>query len=257
MKSAIYEGRVYHERITPRPHSFEKSVFFLHLDLEELDRVFEGRWLWSTKRTAVARWRREDYMGPVDRPLREAVLDRVESELGRRPCGSVTMLTQIRTWGYLFNPVTFYYCYDSDDQLAAVAAEITNTPWGERHTYVLGASESEAEEGIEARFEKNFHVSPFFPMEQSYHWRFPRPGENAQVHMTNSEGGRDVFHAGLNCRRKPITGWNLARALVRFPFQTLRIHAAIYIHAALLWAKRTPFFTHPKKRDPLNDAIPS
>lgn len=247
--SALYEGEVRHSRLEPRRHDFSYRLFMLYLDLDELPQLFRRRWLWSVGRRNLAWFRRADYLGPAEQPLDEAVRDRVEQELGRRPAGPVRMLTHLRVLGYVFNPVTFYYAYDREERLEAVVAEITNTPWRERHAYVLDAREGGAGDTLRWSFDKDFHVSPFFGMDQEYEWRFNRPAERLEAHMTNHEAGRAVFHAGLSCLRRPLTGRVLAGALLRHPLLTLRIHAAIYWQAARLYFKRTPFFTHPDKSD--------
>jgi DUF1365 family protein len=244
--SALYEGRVRHSRRVPRPHAFSYRVYLMYLDLDELPRLFERRWLWSSERPNLCWFRRADYMAPADRPLREVVLDRVERELGRRPTGPVRVLTQLRTFGYVFNPVTFYYCHDEQGQLAAVAAEITNTPWGERHTYVLDARAA-AQGDVTRTFRKQFHVSPFFGMDLDYAWRFTQPAERLEIHMRNQASDQTVFEASLVCERRPLDGRTLALSLLRHPLLTLRVHAAIYLQAALLWAKRMPFHAHPRK----------
>jgi uncharacterized protein len=262
MRSALYRGQVRHERLTPRRHSFKNGVHLVYLDLEELPRLFRGRWFWSCEQLNLISFRRADYLGEPKQPLREAVLDRVQAELGRRPSGHIGLLTQLRTLGYVFNPVSFYFCHDEQGDLDAIVAEITNTPWGERHAYVLdagGADSRTAHGGKSAehfsfRFDKDFHVSPFFDIDQVYEWRFTQPGEHLEVSMTNIEHGQAVFHAGLSCERLPISGWNLAALLLRYPLQPLRLHVAIYWQAARLYLKRIPFFTHPKKRLPLQDA---
>jgi DUF1365 family protein len=248
--SAIYEGRVRHHRFTPRDHAFGYGVYLSYLDLDEVERICASRWLWSSRRLNLIWFRRSDYLGPPDVPLSDAVRDRVEEELGRRPSGSIRMLTQLRTLGYVFNPVTFYYCFGDDDALEAVVAEITNTPWDERHSYVLDAraSSSAAAGWRRWEFDKAFHVSPFFDMDQKYLWRFQVPGEELRVHMTNFEDGKPVFTAGLELRRRPLTSRSVALAMLRHPFHTAVVHLAIYWQAARLWAKRAPFFTHPDKR---------
>lgn len=253
MKSALYEGRVRHDRVDDTRHGFAYRVFLTYLDLGELDTAFAKRWFWSTKRRNLAWFKRSDYMAPHDRPLDEVVKDKVEAELGRRPAGAVRMLTHLRTFGYVFNPVTFYYCFDENDELEAVAAEITNTPWRERHTYVLPATDG----AVDVSFDKDFHVSPFFDMDHRYRWRFDTPNGSISVHMTNTQNGKPVFHAGLEVERKPITGANLASALLRHPLLTLRVPLAIYWHALLLWWKRAPFFSHPDKRPSLSSENPS
>ncbi|MGZ9014346.1 MAG: DUF1365 domain-containing protein, partial [Burkholderiales bacterium] len=163
--------------------------------------------------------------------------------------GPVRMLTHLRYAGYCFNPVTFYYCYDGDGAAVSdIVAEITNTPWNERHAYVLAA---EADEGRGAmhryRFEKCFHVSPFMGMEVRYDWRFSTPGQTLAVHMRDVAAGRLMFEATLSLQRTPITGASLARTLAAFPVMTLKVIAAIYWQALRLWLKRAPFHPHPTK----------
>lgn len=248
MHSAIYRGWVSHHRALPRRHAFRYALFMMWLDLAELDRVFDGRWLWSVRRPALARFRRRDYLAPHDVPLDQAVRDLVLDRLGRRPAGAVRLLTHLSYFGYCFNPVSFYYCYDELGALDAIVADITNTPWAERHQYVLDVGRARESAGGSApvwRFPKSFHVSPFLPMDMDYEWRFDEPGEAIHVHMRNMRSGRHVFDATLSLRRTPLTGAGLARVLAAFPFMTLKVIAAIHWQAFRLLLKRTPFYTHP------------
>jgi DUF1365 family protein len=218
------------------------------LDLAELDRVFARRWLWSTRRLALARYRRSDHLGPHDRPLDVAVRDLVEARTGRRPEGAIRMLGHLRYFGHCFNPVTFYYCYDRAGRLETLVAEITNTPWQERHQYVLPVAGAEAVSGQHVwRFHKDFHVSPFLPMDMDYEWRFDDPAERLNVHMVNRREGQVMFDATLALSRIPISGASLAAALARFPLLTVKVVAMIHWQALRLWLKRTPFFTHPER----------
>lgn len=248
MQSALYSGWVSHRRVAPTRNAFRYRLFMVWLDLAELERAFAGRWLWSTRRVALARFRREDYLGPHDRPLDVAVRDLVEARTGTRPAGAVRMLTHLRYFGYCFNPVTFYYCYGADDRLETIVAEITNTPWRERHQYVLplAAGDRDGAHAVWA-FGKRFHVSPFLPMDMDYEWRFDAPAGRLQVHMANFRAGDRVFDATLALEREPITGASLARALARFPFMTAKVVAMIHWQALKLWLKRTPFHVHPAK----------
>jgi DUF1365 family protein len=243
MESALYEGVLRHRRFAPVRHDFEYRVTLAWLDLSELDEVFRGRWLWSTARPAAAWLRRADYLGDAAVPLDQAVRDRVERELGMRPAGPIRLLTQLRTFGHGFNPVSFYYCYDAGGRVVeALVAEITNTPWGERHAYVMrrpGAGK------MRFRFEKSFHVSPFMPMDQRYDWRFSEPGPRLAVHMANLSAQARVFDATLRLRRREISTMSLAATLARYPFASLRVLAAIYWQAARLWIKGVPFHSHP------------
>jgi uncharacterized protein len=183
--SAVYQGVLRHRRHAPRPHAFRYSLFMLYLDLGELDQVFAGRWLWSVDRRNLAEFRRSDYLGDPSLPLDEAVRRRVADAIGRRPQGPIRLLTHLRYLGFCFNPVSFYYCFDADGEtLDVVVAEITNTPWRERHSYVLCVDRSERRAGSCGwRFDKAFHVSPFLPLARRYHWRLQPPAAALRVHM--------------------------------------------------------------------------
>lgn len=221
----------------------------MYLDLAELDTVFRGRWLWSTRRPALAWFRRADYLGDPAVPLDTAVRDLVQRETGRRPVGPIGLLTHLRYAGYCFNPVTFYYCYDEcGGSVTDIVAEITNTPWKERHAYVL-AREADLGRGATHRycFDKRFHVSPFIGMAIRYDWRFSTPGETLAVHMRDLAGDEQVFDATLALERRPVTGLNLARTLATFPAMTLKVIVAIYWQALRLALKRAPFHAHPAK----------
>ncbi|MEM1448626.1 MAG: DUF1365 domain-containing protein [Planctomycetota bacterium] len=254
-RSAVYVGRVHHARHAPRPHRFSYRLFHLYLDLDELDTVFAGSRLFSVERANVASFRRRDYLRPLDVPLKEAVRARVEERTGvAPPDGPIRLLTHVAFLGLCFNPVSFYYLFEPDGvTLHSIVAEITNTPWNERHQYVLLASEAErCDEWYEWRFDKDFHVSPFFGMDHTYHWRFTAPSMEPEsrlgVAMENrvGEAGERVFDAALELVRRPLTPAQLRRCLVRHPWITGAVHAAIYWQAFRLWLKRTPFFAHPK-----------
>ena len=254
MHSCLYFGRVSHRRHggaeDPVDNAFSYAMFMVYLDLAELDRVFEGRWFWSARRRAVAWLRRADHMGDPSRPLDECVRTLVEERTGRRPEGPVRLLTHLRYFGHCFNPVSFYYCYDvTGKTLETIVAEVANTPWGEQHCYVL-ARDSARVRGPTQQFEldKEFHVSPFLPMETRYRWRFTEPRERLAVHLRNEEQGRHAFDATLKLERREINGSALAGALLRFPVMTLKVVTLIYWQALKLKLKGAHFYTHPTKR---------
>lgn len=252
--SAIYHGVVTHTRHVPRPHQFRFRLYMLYLDLDELPGLALALApLFGVEQPRPLSFHRQDYLGDPRRPLADCVRDRVEAALGRRPGGAVRLLTHVRSLGYVFNPVSFYYCFDRGGALDAVVAEITNTPWRERHAYVLDAGATEAR----ASFTKAFHVSPFFPMQQRYQWRLTAPGQGLVVDMRNREDGREVFRATLALVRRPLTRAGLLAAALRHPAVTARLHAAIYIQAGLLWLKGEPYFEHPRNQAPARGGPPS
>jgi DUF1365 family protein len=221
----------------------------MYLDLDELDEVFAGRWLWSVRRMALARFRRENHLGNADQPLDESVRDLVESEAGFRPDGPIRLLTNLSYFGYCFNPVSFYYCYDRGGALSTIVAEVSNTPWGEQQCYVLPVRDS-VSNGKVARFKpkKKMHVSPFMPMSIRYDWSFAEPGDKLSVYMANYKDDTRIFDASIALKKTTISSRSLASVLLRFPFMTMKVVLAIYWEALRLWMKKTPFFTHPKKQ---------
>ena len=247
MHSAIYTGRLRHRRFAPRAHAFTYDLFMMYVDLAELDSVFRGRWLWSARRPALAWLRRADYLGDPSVSIDQAVRDRVTAETGIRPMGPIRMLTHLRYFGFGFNPVTFYYCFDpNDERVEVIVAEITNTPWFERHAYVLrtekrGTTLGGTRDVLRFAFDKDFHVSPFMPMNVRYDWRFSAPGERLTVHMQNLQADGKLFDATLDIRRREISAASLAKVLIQFPLMTLKVATGIYWQACKLWWQRLPF----------------
>ncbi len=175
----------------------------------------------------------------------------MQLETGVRPSGPIRLLTHLRYFGYCFNPVSFYYCYgESHDRVEAIVAEVNNTPWGERHCYVLQNEGSTDRRHFRSARRKEFHVSPFMPMDMDYAWHFRLPGERLAVHMQNVRDGVRVFDATLTLKRYPISPGTLASTLARFPFLTVAVIARIYWQAFRLWLKGTPVYPHPNKVTP-------
>ena len=248
MHSAIFSGQVRHRRFEPVEHAFSYRLFMMYLDLDEVDTVFDGRWFWSTRRAAPARYRREDHLGDPQRPLADCVRSLVATESGHRPEGPIRLLTHLQYFGYCFNPVSFYYCFDAEDQrVEAIVAEVNNTPWGERTCYVLRDDSDRV--GPHQRFSppKRMHVSPFMPMDVDYDWRFRAPDERLTVHMENYRKGDKMFDATLDLQRQEIGAGVLAKNLAVHPFMTGKVIAAIHWQALKLWIKGSPVYDHPDK----------
>ena len=250
MNSRIYEGEVRHARYRPKENRFRTSVFFLYLDLAELDTVFGGRWLWSAKHRNVAWLRRKDHFGDPSVTIDEAVRALVQQKTGKRPAGPVRMMTHLRYLCHNFNPATFYYCYDAaNSRVETIVVEVHNTPWGEVHCYVVDERDNIGmREQKRFRLMKDFTVSPFMPMDLEYEWTFTEPGSAVNVHMADFDREGKIFEADLTAERRKITGTSLGRMLLKYPVVTLKVVVGIYWQAFRLWVKGVPFYGHSEKR---------
>lgn len=222
----------------------------LYVDLAEIPRVFGGRVLWSASRPALIRFKRSDYVGPSDVPLETAIRSLVERVTGLRPTGSVGLLTQPRYAGVSFNPLRLYFCWDpAGEDVEALVAEVTSTPWGERWQYVLRCDRPSGEAGdgsqVAGSFDKMMHVSPFMPMDVEYHWRLDGPTDRLSFTLDCMRQGERIFEATLSLHRRQLTEAAM-RAMLRpvgpSSLETLR---AIYWQAFRLWLKRTTYHPRP------------
>jgi hypothetical protein len=250
MESALYHGTVRHRRFAPRGHRLSYPLFMVYVDLDELGVAFAGSRLASAARPAPLWLRRRDHFGDPSRPWAGEVRAAAAERLGRAFDGPVRLLTHPRTLGLRMNPVSFFYLFDRGGALDAVLAEVTNTPWDERHLYAVDARRDGGEAAaaaIDARFAKRFHVSPFLPMDLEYRWRLTAPGERLLVHMENRRGGRKLFDATLRLERRPLDPANLRRSVLAHPAMTLKVLTWIYLHALVLKLKGIPFHPHPKR----------
>jgi len=246
MNSCIYEGEVRHARYRPKENSFRTSVFFLCLDLAELDKVFNGRWLWSTEGVNLAYLRRKDHFGDPSLTIDEAVRALVQQKTGKRPAGPVRMMTHLRYLGHNFNPATFYYCYDAaGSRVETIVVEVHNTPWGEVHCYVVDERDNiGTREQKRFRLKKDFTVSPFMPMDLAYEWTFTEPGTMVNVHMEDFDKEGRIFEAELTAERREINADSLNRMLLKYPLVTVKVIAGIYWQAFRLWRKGVRFYGH-------------
>jgi uncharacterized protein len=240
--SALYHGTIRHRRTAPATE-FVHRLTLAYVDLDELPGLLGGRLL--RRGPGPLRFRRRDYLAPHSQPLATAVRDRVQQLTGLRPEGPIRMLTQLRSLGMCFNPVSFYYCLDGrDERLQAVLAEVTNTPWGERETYVL-ADPVPGSRVLAGTFDKRLHVSPFMAMDHVYRARASLPGTTLSVHIANHRHGREVFDATLNLHRAELSRAEVVRTTIRRPMASARVLALIYGHALGLKLAGARYHPHP------------
>lgn len=276
MHSCLYTGTVRHRRFSPALNEFRYSLFQMYLDLSEIPELFDPYLLWSARRPAVAWFRREDHLGEPKTPLDVCVRDEVERQTGIRPSGPIRLLTNLRYFGYVMNPVSYYYCFDqTSGRLQTVLAEVHNTPWGERHCYVLQTPINRVGGASPVLWnEKEFHVSPFMGMQMRYRWRLSEPADSLAVSIqchetsaettdsseaaefgTSSTKNRSAtarrprpFDVTLSMRREEITASSLSRVLLKHPCMTASVTSKIYWQALKLWWKQVPFVPHPRQR---------
>ena len=245
MKSALYEGSISHRRHAVEAsgdvgHSFTYPTALALVYLDELDDLVAGHPRWSRSRPDLVWWRRRDFFGDPALDLDDAVRREVFERLGRRPEGDIAVLGHLRTWGWLFNPLCVYYCFDpSGTTVDAIVLEVRNTPWHQRTTYVI--------DGTSARFAKEMHVSPFLGMDHEYVLDAPAPGERLHLHLGNRRGEEHVFDAALSLRREEFDRSVLTRVAWRRPLETVRVSAGIYAQAWRLWRRGAPFHPHPAR----------
>ena len=242
---ALYEGTVRHRRHQPELREFAPKLFLAYLDVDALPRSLDGVPLWSARGRAPVRFRRRDFLDGGTRPLGPAVRDLVERRLGRRPEGPVQLLAHLRTFGWLFNPLSVYYCFTpGGSELDAIVLEVTSTPWRERHWYVVDASSNIGT----ATTPKAMHVSPFLPMNLDYRITWTTPASELALRIEAERAHVPIFDAELQLRRTPLDARTAVTVLGRYPMLPLRVSGGIYAHAARLFTHGVPTFRHPDRR---------
>jgi uncharacterized protein len=216
----VYAGTIRHRRFAVRAHAFRHRIALAYFDAGAPPSG--GRFV---------RYRRSDYLGDPAVPLDAAVRALVRARTGETVDGPVRLLAALRSFGHCFNPIALYYCFDAGDRLRFVVAEVTNTPWGERHAYVMPAGGAD--------LEKVLHVSPFMGMDHVYTLRAGVPGRALSVHLESRRAGRLAFDATLALRRRPFS----VRPLLGASLRTLVL---IYAHALALKVKGLPVHAHPE-----------
>lgn len=238
-QSAIYQGQVYHCRHVPKKHQFDYSIFLFWLDLQQQEEANTPDVL-PTKVMSAVRFRRQDYLNQPERPLYQVALDRMSELAGTPLQGKVFLLGQVRMFGLYFSPANFYYLQQADGSYSHVLVEVSNTPWNQRHCYLVDLNNQQDTP-------KAFHVSPFNPMDMSYRWSISQPGEQLHLHI-DCVREQSEFVAGLTLKKITLNPSALFNVMIRIPCMGLKTVWGIYWQALKLALKRVPFYSYPKQQ---------
>ena len=238
-ESALYTGVVHHQRFVPKVHRFNYKIYLYWLKLSEIEQLNADVKGFSNKANGYSpvKFLRKDYLGDPAQKLESSVIARMSELNGSKLSGDVYFLGQIRTFGWYFSPVNFYYLRNSEGKYTHMLAEVSNTPWNKRHHYLVDLAKQED-------CAKEFHVSPFNPMDMTYQWKIKQPNENLRLHLACIKQDKH-FEAALNMQRQPLTTKTLRGALLSIPSMTLKTVAGIYWQAIKLFFKRVPIYMHP------------
>ena len=250
MHSCIYVGRVRHRRSATVDHRFGYGLSYVYLDLDELPQLLRAGLFLYRARFSPGSFCRKDHHGDPSTPLADSIRELVEAETGDRPEGPIRLLTQLRHYGCYFSPLNLYYCFDRHGKdVETVVAEVSNTPWLQRHCYVLWqGNRAGPTDRLRFLHRKDFHVSPFLDMDYDYHWRLSKPAKRLKVHLANHRDGQRVFDADMVLDRRPLTRGQVVRSWLRYPWMTAQVVLGIYYQALRLWIKKCPYYPHPGNR---------
>lgn len=246
---AVYQGEVGHLRLAPREHGFSYPLAQYWLDCSKLEQTALQACGIKYERFGALSFRRKDYL-PGSGSVHSTVCQKVAELGGTHPVARVFILTPLANWGLYFSPLTLYYCYDEQERFCYLLAEVSNTPWNERHYYLQTIPLQAADSGIhQFVHDKAFHVSPFHPMKMQYHWQISNPAQSLQCSIRNTEADKHIFSAWINLTRHELSALWRRKWLIRQPWQNVQIVLRIYWHAVKLYFKGIPVHAHPKTKD--------
>ena len=238
LASAIYQGVVRHRRFSPKKHDFSYRMYFICVQLDELELLCQRSWLFGTRWYNPIRFSQKDYLPGEPVALAQRISNKVQQLGGDWSSGRIVVMANCRCLGLYFSPVNFYYLYD-EQCCRYLLCEVSNTPWLERHYYLVDMQQ-------QVKTDKAFHVSPFMPMQMQYHWRISELGERALIHIENHQQDK-VFYATLALKRQPFSSKALWATWLRLPWMSASILLGIYWQALKIWLKGIPYVPHPKR----------
>lgn len=242
LESGIYKGTVSHERVHPTQHKFDYLMYFFWLKLQEVERTQHATRYFSVNKKHVYQFKTSDYL-QADNPqsaveLEEAVKRKMTTLGAPALAGDIYFMGQIRAFGVFFSPVNFYFHKNDKTHIFDwMLAEVSNTPWNERHYYLVNLNTQE-------NSEKAFHVSPFNPMDMQYKWQVTQPNSTFNLALSCIKEKRH-FTASMAMKKLPLNSKHMRSLLIRMPSTTIRTVMGIYWQALRLFIKRTPIYNHP------------
>lgn len=242
-KTGIYWGRIMHNRFSPKRHFFTYPVFVFSMDLDEAGAWSRKLRLFGHNRFSLYTLRDDDHLGRPGSGIKANVLSLLQERGFTGQADKIFMVTQFRVLGHVFNPVTFYFCYDKGRPVAYVA-EVNNT-FHQRHTYAFFGNGNESGD---ASFitDKVFYVSPFVDMDMSYHFRFQPLNGSLGVFIDDYRDGKPVLKTRITGKWSPMGDWPLLKSFLKIPFMSAWIVAWIHWQALKLWLKKVPLAFRPK-----------
>ena len=226
---------------------FKYPIFMTYFDISKIDELFKKKSLLTNiDKPSFISFYREDYHNNSVKCLDDAVRNTLKNKYDYIAKGPIRILTHLRYFGYCFNPVSFYYCFDkSEKNIDAIIAEVTNTPWKQRYCYVLDCQNSEKKNIFKNIKDKKLHVSPFFPMDHEYHFSISKPDKTITIKIDNLNQGVKVHEALLSLNKEDFSKKSLIKALINFPFMTVKVVTAIHWQAIKLWFKGAKLYNNP------------